>query len=148
MLDDVLVVLQQQLGRQLRQVEELRRQRVVEVMDVVLVQTFQRFVAQVLGQVLEALHVEQRQQPLVENQLVGKRDLRPIVGAACGAEAAFFGRPVPSRPLRLEHQPMEVLLDQAHLPGVIGGLEVLQVVAAVDVDEIELAVLGWSSPAW
>ena len=85
-LDDVLVVLQQQLGGQLRQVEELRRERVVEVVDVVLVQPFQRLVAQVLGQILEALDVEQRQQPLVEHQLVGERHLRPVVGAAarCG----------------------------------------------------------------
>ena len=80
-LDDVLVVLEQQLGRQLRQVEELGRERVVEVMDVVLVQPFQRLVAQVLGQILEALHVEQRQQPLVQHQLVGKRHLRPVVRA-------------------------------------------------------------------
>ena len=36
---------------QLRQVEELRRERVVEMVDVVLVQPFQRLVAQVLGQV-------------------------------------------------------------------------------------------------
>ena len=80
--DDVLVVFEQQLGGQLRQVEELRRERVVEVVDVVLVQPFQRLVAQVLGQLLEALDVEQRQQPLVEHQLVGERHLRPVVGAA------------------------------------------------------------------
>ena len=40
-LDDVLVVLQQQLGGQLRQVEQLGRERVVEVVDVVFVQPFQ-----------------------------------------------------------------------------------------------------------
>jgi hypothetical protein len=37
-LDDVLVVLQQQLGRQLRQIEQLGGERVMEAMDVVLVQ--------------------------------------------------------------------------------------------------------------
>ena len=59
-LDDVLVVFEQQLSGQLRQVEQLCRERVVEVVDVVLVQPFQVFVAQVLCQVLEKLHVEQR----------------------------------------------------------------------------------------
>jgi len=37
---------------------------------------------------------------------------------------------------------MEVFLDQPHLPGVVGGFEVLQVVATVDVDQVELAVLA------
>jgi len=46
------------------------------------------------------------------------------------------------RALRIEHQPVEILLDQPHLPGVVGGLEVLQVIAAVDEDEVELAVFG------
>jgi hypothetical protein len=44
--------------------------------------------------------------------------------------------------LRLEHQSVKVLLDQAHLPGVVRGLEILQVVAPVHVDEVELAVLA------
>ena len=60
MLDDVLVVLQKQFGGQLRQVEMLGRERVVEAVDVVLVQPFQRLVAQVLRQFLETLHVEVR----------------------------------------------------------------------------------------
>ena len=59
-LDDVLVVFEQQLCGQLRQVEQLRRERVVEVVDVVLVQPFQLFVPQMLGQVLKTLDVEQR----------------------------------------------------------------------------------------
>src|SRR5437867_3344171 len=87
MLDDGLVVLQQQLGGQLRQVEELRCERVVEVVDVVLVQPFQHLVTQVLGQILEAPDVEERQQPLVQHQLVCERNLWPVVGAAarhCG----------------------------------------------------------------
>ena len=92
-LDDVLVVLEQQLGRQLRQVEELRGERVVEVMDVVLVQPFQRLVAQVLGQLLEALDVEQREQPLVQHQLVGERHLWLVVGAAVGGVAARLRAP-------------------------------------------------------
>ncbi len=37
---------------------------------------------------------------------------------------------------------MEVFFDEPHLPQVVGGLEVLEVVAAVDVDQVELAVLG------
>ncbi len=37
---------------------------------------------------------------------------------------------------------MEVLFDEPHLPQVVRGLEVLEVVAAVDVDDVELAVLG------
>ena len=57
-LDDVLVVFEQQLRGQLRQVEELRRERVVEMVDVVLVQPFQLFVPQMLRQVLETLHIE------------------------------------------------------------------------------------------
>ena len=90
--DDVLVVLQQQLGRQLRQVEELRRERVVEAMDVVLVQPLQRLVAQMLGQLLEALDVEERQQPLVEHQLVGERHLGRC-WRACGPAALRSRRP-------------------------------------------------------
>jgi hypothetical protein len=54
----------------------------VEVVDGVLVQAFQRLIAEVLGQVLEPLDVEQRKQPLVERQLVAERHLRPIAGAA------------------------------------------------------------------
>ena len=76
MLHDVLVVLQQQLGGQLGQIEELRRERVVEMMDVVLVQPFQLFVAQMLRQFLEAFDIEQRQQPLVQHQFVRERHLR------------------------------------------------------------------------
>ena len=38
-------------------------------MDVVLVQPFQRLVAQVLGQLIEALDAEQPEQPLVQDQL-------------------------------------------------------------------------------
>ena len=49
-----------QFGGQLRQVEMLGRERVVEAVDVVLVQPFQRLVAQVLRQFLETLHVEVR----------------------------------------------------------------------------------------
>ena len=37
---------------------------------------------------------------------------------------------------------MEVLLNEPHLPQVIEGLEVFKVVAAIDVDEVELAVFG------
>ena len=37
---------------------------------------------------------------------------------------------------------MEVFLDQPNLPQVVGGLKVLEVVAAVHVDEVELAVPG------
>ncbi|WP_197678311.1 MULTISPECIES: hypothetical protein [unclassified Rhizobium] len=76
MLDDVLVVFEQQLGRQLGEIEKLRRQRVMEVMDIVLVHTFQLFVAQMLRQLLEPLHVEQREKPLVQDQLVNERNLR------------------------------------------------------------------------
>ena len=144
-LDDVLVVFEQQLGGQLRQVEELRRERVMEMMDVVLVQPFQLLVAQMLGQLLEPLHVEQRKQPLVQDQLVGKRHLRPVVGAALrrdGSACCFAGVHAPSQTLRIEHQPVEVLLDQPDLPGVIGRFQVLQIVVAVDVDEVELVVLG------
>ena len=47
-----------------------------------------------------------------------------------------------SHALRVEHQAVEVFLDQPYLPGVVRGLEVLQVVVAVDVDELKLAVLG------
>jgi hypothetical protein len=39
--DDVLVVFEQQLCWQLRQIEELRRQCMVKVVDVVLIETFQ-----------------------------------------------------------------------------------------------------------
>ena len=37
---------------------------------------------------------------------------------------------------------MEVLFDEPHLPQVIGSLEVLEVVASVNVDEVKLAVFG------
>ena len=49
MADDVLVVLQQKLSGELRQVEEFYCKRVVKVVGVVLVQPLQRLVAQVLG---------------------------------------------------------------------------------------------------
>src|SRR5690606_8910376 len=47
-----------------------------------------------------------------------------------------------SHALHFEHQAEEVLLDQAYLPGVIRGLEVFQVVVAVDVDQVEFTVLA------
>ena len=55
-----------------------------------------------------------------------------------GRRGGGSGRPIPepSPPLRLEHQPMEGFLDEAHRPGVGRGLEVLEVVVAVDVDQI------------
>ena len=37
---------------------------------------------------------------------------------------------------------MEVLLDEPNLPQIVGGFEILQIIAAVDVDEVELAVPG------
>ena len=59
MLNYVLVIFEQQLRGQLREIKELRRERVVKVVDVVLVQPFERFAPQVLGQILEMLHVEE-----------------------------------------------------------------------------------------
>ena len=74
--DDVLVVFQQQLGWQLRQVEQLRRQGVVEMMDIVLVHPFQLLIAQVLRKLFEPLDVKKREHPLVQSQLVDERNLR------------------------------------------------------------------------
>ena len=44
----------------LSQVEELCSERVVEMVDIVLVQPFQLLVTQMLGQFIEALHIEKR----------------------------------------------------------------------------------------
>ena len=37
---------------------------------------------------------------------------------------------------------MEVFFDEPHLPQVVGGLQVFEVVAAIDVDEVKLALIG------
>ena len=47
----------------------------------------------------------------------------------------------------VEHQPVEVLLDEAHLPRFVAASKVLEVVVAVDVDEVELAVPAPSTAA-
>jgi len=60
----------------------LRGERVMEAVDVILVQPFQRLVAEGRRQIVEALDLEQRQKPFVQNQFTDKWDLRPIVGAA------------------------------------------------------------------
>ena len=90
---DVLVVFQQQFGRRFRQVEQLGSQRVMEAVDVVLVQALQRLVSQVLGQFFESPDVEQRQHPLVQHQFVCKRNLRAVVGSAarCGGRRSGSG---------------------------------------------------------
>src|SRR5436309_8175602 len=56
----------------------------MEVMDVVLVETFELLVAQMLSEILEALDVKQRQQPLIECQLVDEWNLGPATGPAAG----------------------------------------------------------------
>ncbi|MDO8690943.1 MAG: hypothetical protein Q7R39_13190 [Dehalococcoidia bacterium] len=43
--------------------------------------------------------------------------------------------------LCLEHQPVEVLLDQTYFPGIAGRLQFLRIAVSVDVDEVELAIL-------
>ena len=60
MLHDVLVVFEQQLSGQLCQVEELCSERVVKMVDVVLVQPFQLLVTQMLRQILKSLNIEKR----------------------------------------------------------------------------------------
>src|SRR5690606_25930940 len=63
--------LQQLLVRQLRPVlrGQVQAQGVVEAVDVVRVQSFQRLVFQVSGELVEALDTEQTEQPLVEGEL-------------------------------------------------------------------------------
>ena len=117
------------------------------MMDVVLVHALQLFVAEVLRQLLKPLNVEERKQPLVQDELVGKRNLgRLLARRPIGNDSAalvFVRRPVAaSETLRIEHQAVEVFFDQADLPGVIGRFQVLQIVVAVDVDQAEFAVLG------
>ena len=41
---------------------------------------------------------------------------------------------------------MEILLDETNLPQVIWSLEILEIVPAIDVDEVELAVFGRITP--
>src|SRR5690606_33852986 len=87
--DDGLVVLQQQLIRQLGPLlhRQVQAERVMETVDVVLVQPLQRFVLQVLGQLVEALDAEQAEQPLVEDQLPVERQRSASVGRATTARA-------------------------------------------------------------
>ncbi|WP_396223175.1 hypothetical protein [Gemmatimonas sp.] len=82
MAHNVLVVPEQQIGVQLREVMEPGREREVEAVDVVFVQPFQGLVPQGLGQLLEALHLEERQDVLVEDQLVREGNLGLGRGAA------------------------------------------------------------------
>ena len=63
-LHDVLVVFEKQLRGQLCQIEELRGERMMKMMDVVLVQALHLFVAEVFRQLLKPLNVEERKQPL------------------------------------------------------------------------------------
>src|SRR5690606_24564863 len=44
--------------------------------------------------------------------------------------------------LHVEHEPPEFLLDEPDLPGLVGLAEVLQVVVAVDVDDVVFLVTG------
>jgi hypothetical protein len=60
MLHDVLIVFEQQFRWQVSQVEQLCREGMMEMVDVVLAQSFQLLVAEMLGQVLEALYSEER----------------------------------------------------------------------------------------
>jgi hypothetical protein len=82
MLDDILIVFEQKLRRQLFQVEQLRGERVVEVMNIVLVHPFELFIAKMLGELTKRLNAEERLEPLVQGQLLNERNLRPTVGAA------------------------------------------------------------------
>ena len=85
-----------ELGRQLGQIEKLRGQGVMEMMDVVFVHAFQFLVAQMLRQLLEPLYVEQREQPLVQSQLVNERDLRSPVRATARGRCRSAGHHRPS----------------------------------------------------
>src|SRR5690606_7463712 len=65
--NDGLVVLQQLLVRQLRPVlrGQVQAQGVVEAVDVVRIQSFQRLILQMGGELVETLDPEQTEQPLV-----------------------------------------------------------------------------------
>src|SRR5690606_34805595 len=87
--NDGLVVLQQLLVRQLRPVlrGQVQAQGVVEAVDVVRIQSFQRLILQMGGKLVEALDTEQTEQPLVEGELAvvchGGSSARPSA-AMCG----------------------------------------------------------------
>ena len=68
--DDRLIVLQQHLVRQGRPPlpGQVQAQGAMEAVDVVLVHPFERFLAQVLGKLVEALDAEQPEEPLVQHQ--------------------------------------------------------------------------------
>ena len=51
----------------------------MESMDLILIETFQRLILQVFGQLFIDVDVEQCKEPLVQHQLVGEWHLRPIV---------------------------------------------------------------------
>ena len=57
----------------------------MEVMDVVLVQPFERLIAKRFGEVVKRLHVEKGEHPLVEHQFVGKANLLLPICTASGA---------------------------------------------------------------
>src|SRR5690606_8013864 len=76
--NDGLVVFQQLLVRQLRPVlrGQVQAQGVVEAVDVVRIQSFQRLILQMGGKLVEALDTEQTEQPLVEGELAVERQRR------------------------------------------------------------------------
>src|SRR5690606_16388587 len=75
---DVLVVFEKKFCRELREIEQLRCQRMVKPVNVVLIKPLERLGTQRLCQVLEALDIEKREHPLVEHQLERKRNLRTV----------------------------------------------------------------------
>jgi hypothetical protein len=50
MADDILVILQQDLGRKMRQIVELCGQGVVKVMDIIFIQPLIRFIPDYFGE--------------------------------------------------------------------------------------------------
>ena len=76
MANNILVVLQQQFSRKLIYIKMLRGQRMVKMVDIMLIKPLLRFVAQLIGQLLKPLHPKKRKQPLIDHKLPGKRHLR------------------------------------------------------------------------
>ena len=92
--DDRLIVLKKRLVRQGRPPlpGQVQAQGAMEAVDVVLVQPFERFVAQVLGKPVEAFGAEQAEKPLVQHQ-PPREGQRGVTAAEVGTGAGHQAHP-------------------------------------------------------
>jgi hypothetical protein len=76
---DILIIFKEKIGRKLRQVEKMAYKRIMEMVGVVFIESFQTIIAQYISQLFKAPDIKKRKHPLVQNQLLTESHVQLVV---------------------------------------------------------------------